>query len=202
MNALLIVDVQNDFCPKGALAVTDGDSIVTGINTIAQEFEIIATTQDWHPQNHGSFASNHPGANPYSMGKLSGRDQVLWPDHCVQGTTGAQFHPDLLVNAKNFVKGTNPEADSYSGFFDDDGASTGLGEYFREMKVTTVYICGLATDYCVKYTALDSLKLGFTTIVLAYLCKGVDVEAGDSNKALQELQVAGATIEYSYPFKR
>ena len=194
MKALIIVDVQNDFCPGGALAVTDGDAIVTGINEIAAKMDVVVTTQDWHPQNHGSFASNNPLAKPYDIGKLSGRDQVMWPDHCVQGTNGAAFHPGLYVKAKNFVKGTNKDADSYSGFFDDDGGSTGLNEYLKLNGVTQVFVCGLATDYCVKFTALDALKQGYTTFVFEDLCRGVNISKGDSDEALAVLQQAGATI--------
>ncbi|MFW2368660.1 MAG: bifunctional nicotinamidase/pyrazinamidase [Desulforhopalus sp.] len=197
MRALLVVDVQNDFCPGGALAVKDGDTIVEGINRVAQKFDIIVTTQDWHPQNHGSFASNHSGAKPFDMGTLSGRDQVLWPDHCVQDSSGAEFHPELQVNGRNFVKGTNPEADSYSGFFDDDGTSTGLDGYLKSKNVTEVYICGLATDFCVKFTGLDALKQGYKTVVLEDLCKGVNMDPADSDKALNELKHAGAAIEQS-----
>ena len=197
MIALIIVDMQNDFCPGGALAVEHGDTIVQGINRIASKFEVVATTQDWHPQNHGSFASNHKGAKPYDVGRLSGRIQVLWPDHCVQNSQGAKFHPNLQVRGQNFVKGTNPAADSYSGFFDDDGTSTGLHDYLASIKVTQVYICGLATDYCVKFTALDALKQGYTTVVLEDLCKGVNIDPSDTEKALDELRTAGASIEHS-----
>ena len=195
MKALIIVDMQNDFCPGGALAVESGDSIVPSINRIAPMFDVVATTQDWHPQDHGSFASNHQGAKPYDVGTLSGRSQVLWPDHCVQNTQGAELHPNLRVSGRNFVKGTNPAADSYSGFFDDDGASTGLHEYLRSRQVTQVYICGLASDYCVKFTALDALQLGYTTVVLEDLCKGVNMEPLDSQKAFEELRLAGASVE-------
>ncbi len=197
MKALLIVDVQNDFCPGGALGVEHGDNIVNGINRVAATFNVVVSTQDWHPQNHGSFASNHPGAKPFDMGTLSGRDQILWPDHCVQNSQGAEFHPGLQVNGRNFVKGTNPEADSYSGFFDDDGASTGLDEYLKSKNVTEVYICGLATDYCVKFTGLDALRQGYETVVLGDLCKGVNMAPADSDKALNELQKAGGSIEQS-----
>lgn len=174
-----------------------GDTIVQGINQIASTFDIVVTTQDWHPQNHGSFASSHPGAKPFDTGTLSGRDQVLWPDHCVQNSQGADFHPDLQVDARNFVKGTNPAADSYSGFFDDDGASTGLDEYLKNKGVTQVYICGLTTDYCVKFTALDALKQGYATIVLEDLCKGVNMDPDDTPKALDEMRAAGGTVEQS-----
>ena len=197
MNALIIVDMQNDFCPGGSLAVEHGDTIVKGINRIASRFNVVATTQDWHPQDHGSFASNHKGAKPYDVGRLSGRSQVLWPDHCVQNSQGAEFHPKLQVRGQNFVKGTNPAADSYSGFFDDDGTSTGLHEYLTSRKVTQVYICGLATDYCVKFTALDGLNQGYTIVVLEDLCKGVNIDPSDTEKALEELRNAGASIEHS-----
>ena len=195
MKALIIVDMQNDFCPGGALAVESGDSIVPSINRIAPRFDVVATTQDWHPRDHGSFASNHPGAKPYDVGTLSGRSQVLWPDHCVQNSQGAELHPNLRISGQTFVKGTNPAADSYSGFFDDDGASTGLHEYLQSRNVTHVYICGLASDYCVKFTALDALKLGYTTVVLEDLCKGVNIDPLDSQKAFEELRIAGASVE-------
>jgi nicotinamidase/pyrazinamidase len=197
MKALIIVDMQNDFCPGGALAVEYGDTIVQGINAIALKFNVVVTTQDWHPEDHGSFASNHKGAKPYDVGTLSGRSQVFWPDHCVQNTKGAEFHPNLQVSGRNFVKGTHPAADSYSGFFDDDGTSTGLDEYLKSIKVTQVYICGLATDYCVKFTALDALKQGYATVVLEDLCKGVNIDPSDGKKALEELQRAGASVETS-----
>jgi nicotinamidase/pyrazinamidase len=189
--------MQNDFCPGGALAVESGDTIVQGINRIASNFKVVATTQDWHPQNHGSFASNHRGSKPYDIGKLSGRSQVLWPDHCVQNTQGAEFHQNLQISGQNFVKGTFSAADSYSGFFDDDGISTGLHEYLMSINVTQVYICGLATDYCVKFTALDALKQGYVTVVLEDLCKGVNIDPSDAEKALEELRTAGASIEKS-----
>jgi nicotinamidase/pyrazinamidase len=198
MEALIIVDMQNDFCPEGALAVVEGDTIVQGINLLALKFEIVTTTQDWHPKDHGSFASNHPGAKPYDIGTLSGKSQILWPDHCVQNSLGAQFHPKLEVMGENFVKGTNPQADSYSGFFDDDGATTGLDAYLKSRKVTQVYICGLATDYCVKFTALDALNLGYATVLLEDLCKGVNIKPTDTQRALNELREAGATVIQSH----
>lgn len=194
MKALLIIDVQNDFCEGGALAVPEGDTIVDGINEIAKTFEIVVTTQDWHPLDHGSFASNNPGTKPYDMGKLGGRDQVMWPNHCVQNTSGAAFHPNIKVNAKNFVKGTNPQADSYSGFFDDDGKTTGLDAFLKSKNVTEVFICGLATDYCVKFTALDALKQGYQTTVFSNLCKAVNINLNDEQNALEELKQKGASI--------
>lgn len=197
MEALIIVDMQNDFCPGGALAVAEGDTIVDGINKLAGKIDIVVTTQDWHPADHGSFASNHPGAKPFDIGTLSGREQVLWPDHCIQDSAGAQFHSKLQVEAENFVKGTNPAADSYSGFFDDDGTTTGLDAFLQSKNVTTVIICGLATDYCVKLTAIDAIKLGYKTIVLEDLSKGVNMDPSDTQKALQELQQLGAQIRNS-----
>ncbi|MBN2802116.1 MAG: bifunctional nicotinamidase/pyrazinamidase [Deltaproteobacteria bacterium] len=194
MKALIIVDLQNDFCPGGTLAVRDADKIVPGINKVASRVDLVVTTQDWHPQDHGSFASNNPGTNPYDIGKLSGRDQVMWPDHCDQNTEGSNFHPGLKVKAENFVKGANKDADSYSGFFDDDGTGTGLDEYLKSKGVTKVFICGLATDYCVKFTALDSLKQGYDTVVLKDLCRGVNISPDDEHKSIVELEHAGATI--------
>lgn len=191
MKALIIVDVQNDFCPGGALAVKDGDAIISGINLLSSSFSLVVTTQDYHPNDHGSFASNHPGTKPFEMGTLGGREQLLWPDHCVQGSRGAELHPSLKVQAVNFTKGNNAEADSYSGFFDDDGTSTGLKEYLTEMHITKVYICGLAIDYCVKYTAMDALKQGFITYVIEDLCRGVNMQPKDSENALLEMTEAG-----------
>ena len=194
MKTLIIVDVQNDFCPGGALAVPAGDVIVPGINKMAAAFDPVVTTQDWHPANHGSFAANHPGAKPYDMGTLSGRPQVLWPTHCVQGTVGAAFHPDLRVLAMNFVKGTDSDADSYSGFFDDGGKSTGLHEVLSAHRVSNVFVCGLATDYCVKFTVLDAIRLGYRTSVIEDLCRAVNLNPGDEKKALDEMRTAGATV--------
>lgn len=197
MRALIIVDMQNDFCPGGALAVEYGDTIVAGINDTSEIFSIVVATKDWHPKDHGSFASNHSGAQPFDTTTLSGKEQVLWPDHCVQNSYGAEFHKDLKHTGRTFVKGTNRNADTYSGFYDEDGVSTGLDEYLRKMQVTTVYICGLATDYCVKFTALDALKQGYETIVLEDLCRGVNIQPDDAVKALAELSAAGALIKKS-----
>lgn len=194
MRALLIVDVQNDFCPDGALAVAGGDEIVGGINALAYGFELVIATQDWHPVDHGSFASVHPGERPFRMGTLGGKPQMLWPDHCVQDTPGAELHPELCKPNYTFVKGTNPVADSYSGFFDADGESTGLAEFLREAGVTDLYVCGLATDYCVKFTVLDALKEGFVVTVVAELTRGVNMLKGDADTALRKMRVAGATI--------
>ena len=197
MNALIIVDVQNDFCPGGALAIPGGDAIVPGINRTAARFDVVVTTQDWHPRDHGSFASNNPGRQPYDMGTLAGKAQIMWPDHCVQGTQGAAFHPGLNVTAHNILKGTQRTADSYSGFMDDNGESTGLDGYLKEKCVTQVFICGLATDYCVKFTALDALRLGYETVVIEDLVRAVNLAEGDAEKALLEIQKAGARVQHS-----
>jgi len=194
MRALLIVDLQKDFCSGGALAVKGADDIVEDINAFARYFDLVVTTQDWHPANHRSFASQHPGKKPFDIVTLNGKEQPLWPDHCVQGTPGSEFHPDLVKADANFVKGTNPDADSYSGFFDDNGVGTGLATYLREQLVTRVYVCGLAIDYCVKYTALDALKEGFAVNVEAYLTRGVNVVAGDAERARNYLTQAGAIV--------
>lgn len=194
MKALIITDVQNDFCPGGALAVSAGDEIIPGINYIQEKFDLVVTTQDWHPANHGSFASNHKNKQPFDMGELGGKPQVLWPDHCVQKTPGADLHEDLMHGNINFVKGTNPSADSYSGFYDDDGITTGLTEYLRGKKVTDVYLCGLATDYCVKHSALDSARDGFSTFLVEDLCRGVNMNPDDSKKAVEELKNTGVKI--------
>ncbi|MBU1218278.1 bifunctional nicotinamidase/pyrazinamidase [Myxococcota bacterium] len=190
--ALIIVDVQNDFCNRGALAVSGADSIISGINEAAKEFEIVVTTQDWHPLNHGSFAVNNPGMNPFEMGKLSGRDQIMWPVHCVIGSPGADFHPDLDVNAVNFRKGSDVAADSYSGFKDDDGKSTGLGEFLREKNVCEVFVCGLALDFCVKFTALDAKLQGFNTSVLLNLTASVYPD--NTPEVIKNLESNGITV--------
>jgi nicotinamidase/pyrazinamidase len=178
MDALILVDVQNDFCPGGSLAVKEGDEIVPVVNELQKHFELVVATKDWHPPGHSSFVS-------------------LWPPHCVQGTSGAEFHPALDTSrlAHVFFKGTDLAVDSYSGFFDNEHKlSTGLGDYLRAQGVTDVFVCGLATDYCVKFTALDALRLGFSTTVVADACRGVEVNEGDSARALAEMRAAGARI--------
>ncbi len=161
MKALLLIDIQNGFCPGGNLPVIDGDKVVPIANALIENggYDLIVATQDWHPANHGSFASQHPGTQPFEMGELSGKAQVLWPDHCVQGTTDAEFHPDLNIQAFDFIqqKGENPAVDSYSAFRDNDKwATTGLADYLGRQGVTVLDICGLATDYCVSFSALDA----------------------------------------------
>ncbi len=161
MKALLLIDIQNGFCPGGNLPVVDGDKVVPIANALIENggYDLIVASQDWHPANHGSFASQHPGTQPFEMGELSGKAQVLWPDHCVQGTTDAEFHPDLNIQAFDFIqqKGENPAVDSYSAFRDNDqSATTGLADYLSRQGVTVLDICGLATDYCVSFSALDA----------------------------------------------
>jgi len=161
MKALLLIDIQNGFCPGGNLPVADGDKIVPIANALIENggYDLIVASQDWHPANHGSFASQHPGKQPFEMGELSGKPQVMWPDHCVQGTTDAEFHPDLNNQAFDYIqqKGENPAVDSYSAFRDNDqSATTGLADYLSRQGVTVLDICGLATDYCVSFSALDA----------------------------------------------
>jgi nicotinamidase/pyrazinamidase len=199
--ALILVDIQNDFCPGGALAVADGDAVVAPANKLATEFaacgDLVVATQDAHPANHGSFASQHAGAQVGDIVKLSGQDQVAWPDHCVDGTPGAAFHPQLrndLIN-RVFKKGTDARVDSYSGFYDNDHTTaTGLGAYLRDEGVSEVWVCGLATDYCVKATALDALGEGFKTTVYAPACRAVNLAPNDGEQALADLQAAGCAV--------
>jgi nicotinamidase/pyrazinamidase len=197
MNCLILVDIQNDFVPGGALAVPQGDEIVPVVNRLQPRFDLVVATQDWHPADHGSFAVNHPGRQPYDEIELAGLPQTLWPAHCVQGTRGADFVPGLDRSrwARVFVKGTDPKIDSYSGFFDNGHRqATGLGEYLREKGVTEVYVVGLATDYCVKSTVLDALQLGFRTWLIEDACRGVNVRPGDVAAAVEATKAAGAKI--------
>jgi nicotinamidase/pyrazinamidase len=199
-NALILVDIQNDFLPGGALAVKDGDAVVPVANRLQPAFELVVATQDWHPPDHGSFASNHPGRKPGDVSELGGLSQVLWPDHCMQGSRGAEFHRDLDLSrvARVFRKGTDPTIDSYSAFFDNaHRKSTGLGEWLREQNVTSVYLLGLATDYCVRWSALDAIQLGFRTHVIEDGCRGVELNPGDSAAAIEEVRRAGAEIMQS-----
>jgi nicotinamidase/pyrazinamidase len=198
MRALILVDIQNDFIPGGSLAVPDGDAVVPVANDVKRsgEFDVVVATQDWHPGDHGSFASNNPGTKPGEVGELAGLPQVFWPDHCVQGSQGAQFHPALdLHGAIIFRKGTDPEIDTYSGFFDNGHRkATGLGEYLNRQGVTDVFVMGLATDYCVKYTVLDAVELGFLTTLIEDGCRGVNLAPDDSTKAIEEMKDAGVTV--------
>ena len=197
MRALLLIDLQYDFCPGGALAVAHGDETIPVANRLLSKFSTIVATQDWHPPDHGSFAVNHPGTKPYEMSELAGLPQVLWPAHCVQGTRGAELHGDLDRNliTEVFRKGTDPAIDSYSGFFDNGHRkSTGLGDWLKQREIQKVYILGLATDYCVKFTTLDARQLGFEVAVVVDACRGVNLDPGDSDKAFAEMRAAGASL--------
>jgi nicotinamidase/pyrazinamidase len=198
--ALVLVDIQNDFVPGGALPTKHGDEVVPVVNALQSQFSLVVATQDWHPPDHGSFASNHPGKKPGEIIDLDGIEQVLWPDHCVQGSAGAEFHPDLQMEKVRKVirKGSDPRIDSYSGFFDNGHRNaTGLGDYLTEMGVTEVVVVGLATDYCVKFTALDAVRLGFRASVVRDACRGVDLEPGDIDRAFAEMEAAGVEIVHS-----
>jgi nicotinamidase/pyrazinamidase len=199
MKALLLVDIQNGFCPGGNLAVPHGDEIVSVANRLIEEggYDVIVASQDWHPANHGSFASQHPGSKPFEMGELSGRPQVMWPDHCVQETADAEFHPDLNTNAIDYVqqKGENPAVDSYSAFRDNDQAAlTGLAGYLTAQQVTELDICGLATDYCVKFSALDAVDMlpGVKVRFIEDASRGIDPEG--VKDALAEMTAKGISV--------
>ena len=177
MKTLILIDVQNDFMPYGALPVAEGDQIVPIINKIIYKFDLVIATQDWHPKNHISFASNHKDKKPFDVMDLDGFKQTLWPDHCVQGTSGAEFHPDLETKPIEaiFRKGTNPNIDSYSGFYDNlHKKNTGLAGYLREKKAKDLYFVGLATDYCVYYSIIDALKEGFNVYLIEDATRAID----------------------------
>jgi len=195
--ALILVDLQNDFCEGGALAVNGGKGIIPLINQLQEKFEMIIATQDWHPSDHISFAANHEGKNIGDLIPLGEIQQILWPVHCVQNSKGAEFVEELNTEkiTKVFQKGTDKFVDSYSGFFDNDQKkSTGLGKYLKDKGVNEIYVVGLATDYCVKYTVLDALKLDFKTYLIEDACKGVNLSENDVEKAIQEMKNFGATI--------
>jgi nicotinamidase/pyrazinamidase len=197
MRALILVDLQNDFCPGGALQVARGDETIAIANRLLPHFATVAATQDWHPANHGSFAANHPGKQPYEMIDLHGLMQVLWPVHCVQDTPGAALRADLDRTriTEIFHKGTDPAVDSYSGFFDNGKRkATGLGDWLRSRWIQQVYVMGLATDYCVRATALDARALGFDVWVVQDGCRAVEVKPGDGDRAIAELRGAGCAI--------
>ena len=200
MRALLLIDIQNDFMPFGSLPVTDGDAVVGVANLLAPRFELVVATQDWHPADHGSFASNHPGHSVGEVVDLGGVPQVLWPDHCVQNTPGASFHSGLDVAHLDHVvhKGTDRGIDSYSGFFDNAHAKdTGLSAYLRGRGVDEVWLVGLATDYCAKYTALDGLREGFVMTVVRDGVRAVELAPGDGDAALDEMRDAGCRVVLS-----
>ena len=198
MNALILADLQNDFCPGGALAVAEGDRAVLAANRLQPRFQLVVATQDWHPADHVSFAANHPGKKPGDVVEAAGLRQILWPVHCVQGTSGAQLHPalDRRAIARVFRKGADAMLDSYSGFFDNGHRrSTGLGEYLHEQGVKSVYVCGLTTDYCVKFTALDAPGPGFpVTHLVAEACRGVNLSPGDVERAIQQMRAQGVVV--------
>ena len=192
-DALLVIDVQNDFMPGGALGVPDGDSVVPLINRLAKRFKSVVLTQDWHPDGHASFASAHDGATPFEVRQAPYGAQVLWPDHCVQGSEGAALHDGLAIDHAILVlrKGVNPDVDSYSAFFEADGkTATGLAPLFRARGIERVFLCGLATDYCVAYSALDARKAGFGAFVIEDACRAIDVD-GSHGKALADMNAAG-----------
>jgi nicotinamidase/pyrazinamidase len=200
MKALLLVDIQNDFCPGGALAVPHGDQVVAVANRLAPRFPVVVATQDWHPANHGSFAANNPGKKPYDLGDLGGLPQVMWPAHCVQETPGAAFHPALESGRiqQVFPKGTDPAIDSYSGFYDNGKRkATGLGDWLRARGVDEVTVLGLATDYCVRATALDAVGLGFAVTLVADGCRAVELSPGDGARAIEEMRAAGVKVIHS-----
>ena len=195
--ALVLVDLQYDFCPGGALAVPRGDETIEIANRVARRFELVVATQDWHPAEHGSFAANHDGARPYDVIDLHGLEQVLWPVHCVQGSRGAELHADLdhARIARLFQKGTDPRVDSYSGFHDNGRRnSTGMGEWLKGEGVDTIYALGLATDYCVKFTALDGVRDGFDVYLVADGCRAVELAPGDGERAIEAMRSAGVTV--------
>ena len=201
MKALIVVDVQNDFLPGGALPVPNGDEVIAVINKLQPRFELIVATQDWHPADHGSFAANHPGKQPGDRIMLDGIEQILWPVHCVQKTRGAEFAPSLDISrlVRVFQKGTDPRIDSYSALFDNaHRRATGLGDYLKQREVTDVYLCGLALDYCVKYSALDAIQLGFNAHVIADACRGIDLTPGDVDLAIKEMTASGAVVLESH----
>lgn len=194
--ALVVIDVQNDFCPGGALAVPDGDAIVPGINALMQNYPAVVLTQDWHPADHASFASQHVGREPYQTVEMPYGTQVLWPDHCVQGSEGAAFHPALDTTKADVIirKGFRREIDSYSAFFENDRKTpTGLEGYLKSRGIDTVLLVGLATDFCVNYSAIDAARLGFATTVDLSLCRAIDLD-GSLSAAETAMRNAGVRL--------
>lgn len=195
-DVLLVVDVQNDFCPGGALEVPEGDAVVGPVNRLATMFPHVVLTQDWHPRGHSSFASSHPGHRPFETIAMPYGSQVLWPDHCVQGTKGADFHPRLAVPHAELVirKGFHPGIDSYSTFFENDRSTpTGLDAYLRRRELSRIFLAGLATDFCVFYSALDAIRSGFRVVVVEDACRALDL-AGSLAGAKAEMMAAGITF--------
>src|SRR5665647_3314868 len=197
MRALILVDLQYDFCPGGALAVPKGDETIAVANRVMPHFSTVVATQDWHPADHKSFAVNNPGTKPGDVIEVNGLSQIMWPVHCVQETPGAEIHGglDRAKLADVFKKGTDPDYDSYSGFFDNGHKkATGLGDYLTQRWIKQVYVMGLATDYCVKFTALDAKQLGFDVYLIEDGCRAVELKPGDGEAAVEELRTAGVHI--------
>jgi nicotinamidase/pyrazinamidase len=203
-SCLIVVDVQNDFCPGGALAVPKGDEVVPLVNRLAARFDNVVLTQDWHPRGHASFASSHPGKKPFETIDLAYGKQVLWPDHCVQGTPGAAFHPELRTDRAQLVvrKGFHRGVDSYSGFLEADReTTTGLAGYLKEKGFQHLFVCGLATDFCVAWTALDARATGFEVTVLEDACRAIDLD-GSLERARRDLRAAGVALSSSQDLQR
>jgi nicotinamidase/pyrazinamidase len=197
MKALIIVDLQNDFLPGGALPVPHGDEVIPLANELQGSFELVVATKDWHPPDHGSFAASHPGKKPGDRIMLDGIEQILWPVHCVQNTHGADFAPSFDTSriAHVFHKGTDPKIDSYSTFFDNaHRRHTGLAHYLEKREIKDIYLVGLALDYCVKYSVLDARHLGLNTHVILDGCRGIELEPGDIGRARDEMKRAGAVL--------
>lgn len=195
--ALLLVDIQNDFLPGGALAVAEGDQVIPFANASIPKYDFVVATQDWHPEDHQSFASQHPGHSVGDIVEVAGLQQILWPDHCIQGTAGAELADGLAKANINAIvpKGTHRELDSYSGFFDNAHRQpTGLKDVLVDAEIKEVHVMGLATDYCVKFTALDAVQLGFQTSLLTKGTRGVELAAGDCDRAIEEMRKAGVKI--------
>jgi len=197
--ALVIIDVQHDFCPGGALAVADGDAVVPIVNRLQSAFPLRILTQDWHPADHMSFADNHQGAEPFSMTEMPYGPQILWPSHCIQGTQGAELHKDLETGSASIIirKGFRPEIDSYSAFFENDrNTPTGLKGYLKDLGITSLAMAGLATDFCVRYSAVDAAKLGFDVTLIEDACRAIDMN-GSLTEAMKDMADHGVTLATS-----
>ena len=197
MNALLLIDLQNDFLPTGPLPVPEGDRVIPIANRLMPRFQHVIASQDWHPANHGSFAANHPGKKPGDLITLAGLPQILWPTHCVQNTPGAELAPtlDRARISHLLQKGTDPQIDSYSAFFDNGHLkATALHDYLRTQNITHLYLLGLATDYCVKFSAKDARQLGYQVHLVSDACRGVNLRPNDVAAALEEMKSAGVQI--------
>ena len=194
--ALLVIDLQNDFCPAGALEVAGGNEIVSDINQEMKKYECVVLTQDWHPKGHSSFAISHEGKNPLDVVKMPYGDQILWPEHCIQGSKGAEFHCELDTDRASAVirKGSNPLIDSYSAFFENDRrTATGLDGYFKTLGIEKIYLVGLATDFCVNYSAQDAAKLGYKVSVFEEMCRAIDLN-GSLELARTEMRDCGVEL--------